>query len=285
MKLGMSFAIGDYAYGRWGDNRYQKLKSHGYDCADFNMSNTSGELYTADEVLVDSILRREKLLADAAGIKIHQVHGPWRCPPMDATEQDRAERMEKMTISIRAAAMLGCKNWVIHPLMPFGVEDVGSGNEQKTWDINLSFMKELLGVAKEYGVTVCLENMPFLGFSIAKPEDILRFVHEMDDPNFKICLDTGHAMAFGLSIGDEVRRLGREIRTLHVHDSIPGDDLHMIPRMGRVKWEDFADALYEIGFDGVFSIETKLPEGLSDPLFEQACLLLNAIAKDIVKRK
>ena len=64
-----------------------------------------------------------------------------------------------MKKSIRAASILECKNWVIHPIMPFGVEDIDTGDAEKTWDMNVAFMKELLKTAKEYGVTICLENM------------------------------------------------------------------------------------------------------------------------------
>ena len=284
MKIGTEFNIFSSGYCRYGDKKYIKLKEHGFSCIDFNMSNTNTELYTSPAS--DELLLREKSLADNAGIEIYQAHGPWRSPPKDKAAEDRAERMEKMKKSIRMASLLGCKNWVIHPLMPFGADDTATGYEKETWDINLRFMKELLITAKEYGVTVCLENMPMTLFSMAKPESILKFVEETDDENFKICLDTGHASLFDdVSLCDEVRRLGDKIKVIHVHDNKCGKDLHLMPYFGTIDWKAFALALKDIGFDGVFSLETTVPGKLPDPLFEKCSIMLYEIADEIINGK
>jgi sugar phosphate isomerase/epimerase len=156
------------------------------------------------------------------------------------------------------------------------------GTQQETWDINLSFMRELLATAKQYGITICLENMPFCEFSLSKPTDILRFVREINDDNFKICLDTGHITVFeDLLPGDSVRSLGKEIRTLHVHDNKEHIDLHMMPYFGNIDWKDFANALKEIEFNGVFSLETLPPVKLDNDMFEKSCIMLAESAKRI----
>ena len=281
MKIGTEFNIFSSGYCRYGDDKYKKLKEHGFSCIDFNMSNTNTALYTSP--IADELMLREKFLADAAGIEINQAHGPWRSPPRDKTSEDRAERMDKMKKSIRFTSLLGCKNWVIHPLMPLGADDMLTGNEKGTWDINLRFMRELLVTAKEYGVTICLENMPMTYFSLAKPAAILDFVGEMDDESFKICLDTGHASVFfDLSLCDEVRRLGDKIKVLHIHDNKCGKDLHLAPYFGTTDWKAFARSLKDIGFDGVFSLETVAPNTLSDTLFEKSSILLYEIANEII---
>ena len=285
MKLGIQTNLLDKdGYGRWGEDMYKKLKEHGYSCTDYNMSNTDTLLYTASEEEVDAFLLHEKELAEAAGIKINQVHGPWRWPARDFSEEDRAERMEKMKKSIRATSILGCKNWVIHPMMPYGVEEVNTENAQKTWDLNLEFMSELLKTAKEYDVTICFENMPMLDFSLSTPQRILEFVKTINDEHFKICLDTGHVAVFeDLSLGDEVRRLGSEIRVMHVHDNQWCMDLHMMPYFGCIDWEDFAKSLKDIKFDGCFSLETIPSKKLTDDIFESMCKDLAKIAQNICK--
>lgn len=284
MKIGIQTNLLDRdGYGRWKENMYIKLREHGYSCTDYNMADTDSIIYTLPRDESDAMLKSEKELAENAGIEISQVHGPWRYPPRDLTEEDRGERMEKMKKSIWATSVLGCKNWVIHPIMPYGENDADTQNAQKTWDMNIKFMSELLKTAKEYGVTICLENMPMRKFSLATPEKILKFVKEINDENFKICLDTGHVSVFGdLNIGDEVRRLGDEIRVLHVHDNKWGADLHLAPYFGIIDWEGFAKALKDIGFNGCFSLETMPSGKLSDDLFEEACRLLQKIASDII---
>lgn len=285
MKIGIGIEasfIDRQGYGRWGEDTYNKLKEFGYSCVDFNMADTESIIYTAPKEESDAMLLHEKELALRAGIEINQAHGPWRCPVQDFTEADRIERMDKMKKSIRATAILGCKNWVIHPLMPYGTEEINTENAQKTWDINLTFMSELLKTAKEYDITICLENMPMHKFSLAKPSDILRFVQTINNEHFKICLDTGHVAVFDdLVLADETRRLGKEIRALHVHDNRNNLDLHLMPYLGVIDWESFAIALKDIQFDGCFSLETAPSKKLSDVLFEDTSRLLLKISQEI----
>ena len=281
MKIGM--IVDKNGYERFGDEKYIKLKAHGYDCADYNMSDTETPLYEASEEEAKAMLCKEKELAKEAGIEIAQVHGPWTWPIREVTEEGRAERLCNMKKSIRYTALLGCKNWVIHPHMPFDIKDIGTGHEQMTYDKNIEFFRELLKTAKECGVTICLENMPMREFSLAKPDKILEIVNEINDDNFKICLDTGHVAAFKeLSVGDEVRKLGDKIRTFHIHDSFPDNDLHLMPYFGVIDWKDFIESLKEINYQGVFSLETLPSRKLSTPIFEEMSISLAKLVRELI---
>ena len=283
MRLGIiTDSRAEKGYGRYGADIYKKVAEHGYSCTDFNLCNTEAMPYTLSREDAEAFLLREREMARAAGVTIWQVHGPWRFPPQDFTPEDRAERMEKMKWALWACSVLECKNYVIHPLMPYGIEDIGSGNEASTWEINRTFMQELLAEAKSYGITICFENMPMPKFSIGAPELILRFVQEMNDENFRICLDTGHVAVYrDLDLAEETRRLGKYIRVMHVHDNRYGMDLHQLPYDGVIDWPSFAQALRDIGFDGVFSLECGAPGKLPDGLFEEAARLTANIAKQI----
>ena len=285
MKIGINSNTMDIGgYGRFGNDTYKKLREHGYLYTDLSISNTDLPVYYLPQEQSDALLLREKEMAEAAGIKINQVHGPWRWPLGDATVEDRAERMEKMKKSIRAASILGSKYWVIHPIMPYGIEELGTEYAPKTWELNREFMTELLKTAKEYDVIICLENLPFPEFSMATPEAVLKFVREMDDDHFKICLDTGHVSVFdNLNLADEVRRVGSELKTLHVHDNKQNKDLHLMPHYGVIDWKDFVKSLKDINFEGVFSLETKPAPGLNDEMFDRMGKLLYEIAEDIAK--
>lgn len=283
MKVGIKASFLEKGgYGRFGDGMYLKLKEHGYSTTLFSMSDTDSVIYTSSREEFKRILLHEKELADSAGVLIEQVHGPWQWPPKDFTEDDRKERMEKMKKSIEATSLLGCKNWVVHPIMPYGTEEFNTENAKKTWDMNITFMSELIRTAKEYGVTVCLENMPMHNFSMAKPNEILKFVKTINDDSFKICLDTGHVSVFDdLNLADEVLRVGDSLRLLHVHDNKFNKDLHLFPRFGVIDWQGFAAALKNIGFDGCFTLETVPPPKVSDVLFEDIGKMLYKIAADI----
>ena len=284
MKTGNMLTRKGSGYGRWGEARYEKMKEHGYDCADYNMADTNDEVYTLPEKEAKALLCAEAELARKAGIEISQVHGPWRWPARDFEEEDRKERMEKMKKSIRYTAVLGCKYWVIHPIMPFGVCEKDTEEAQKTWDMNIEFMSELLKEAKEVGVIICFENMPMLQFSLAKPDKILEFVKTINDDNFKICLDTGHVSVFEeLSLGEEVRKMGNEIRALHIHDNRYSCDLHLPPYYGIINWGEFKKALKDIGFNGTFSFETLPPDKLLEGVYEEYCRMYAKLAKEMVQ--
>jgi len=283
MKIGALLRFYESGYNRYGDDKYRRIKEHGFDCVDFGIMNTETELYQASEERFAEILLKEKRLSEEAGIKIHQVHGPWRIP-QDSTEEDRQERMEKMQKSIRAASILGSKYWVIHPLMPCGLDDLKTGLAEKTWEINIDFMRKLLETAKKYDVIICFENMPMNNFSISTPEKILEFVQEINDDHFKICLDTGHLARFKVSkTGDAIRLLGDSIKVLHVHDNMGESDTHQFPYTGIIDWEDFGKALKDINFDGVLSLETAPSAELPDDEFEKQSKELAIIARKIVE--
>ncbi len=268
---------------RWGDRKYKMLKSVGYACVDYGMFDTIHPSYSLEGEEFVAFFETEKSLAAEAGIEISQVHGPWRWPPEDNTPENRKERMEMMQKSICATSLMGCKYWVIHPIMPFGVEDLGTEKEKETWDINMAFMRELLATAKEQNVVICLENMPMTRFSLGAPKDILRFVREINDPNFKICLDTGHVSVFhGLSPADALRELAGEVRVLHVHDNDGKADYHWVPGTGVIDWADFGKALREINFVGTFSFEITQLAKLSMEEAEEKYAELLSIAQAIV---
>ena len=70
---------------------------------------------------------------------------------------------------------------------------------------------------------------------------------------------------------------------VHVHDSCLGMDLHLLPYQGSINWPSVSEALRDIGFSGVFSLETGAPQKLPTQLFEQMSIAIADIAKEIVK--
>ncbi len=265
MKLG----IVERAFSVFGAERFSVLKGLGFDYADISMD---GELNgrTEEQYLADALAVRT--LAEASCVTIHQVHGPWIHPPRDGSPEERAIRAERMRCSLRATAAIGCKNWVVHPVMPFGSK--AEPDSAAFWQINRDFFAELLPYAKERGITVCFENMPFTALSMSSPEATLRFIREMNDPNFKLCLDTGHSLVMGTEPADAVRLAGKELQVLHVHDNCGLRDEHLFPFMGRIDWRAFYRSLEESGFDGVLSLEIKISKDLSK---EGARTILNTL--------
>ena len=279
MKIGNT----QYNMARWGDERYKKMREIGFEAIDFSndVTDRHAKCITTNEEFLQEV-REEKKLINHAGLEIHQMHGPWRWPPKDYSPEDRADRMSRFKASIEGCAILGCENWVIHNIMPFGHEDLKQDKGNETWGMNLEFFTELAKTAHKFGVTICVENMPMPNFSIATPSDTVRFIKAMNDGCFKMCYDVGHAAVIpGVDPVQTVYEIKDYLRAVHIHDNLGKVDQHFIPFFGAVDWEGIGKALRDIDFKGTFSLEVEAPAKLPDPYFEEQFKLICKIADHI----
>ena len=233
---------------------YARLHQAGFDCADLSViCDVKGPYYTSDLATAKEMATKERAIAEAAGVRIHQVHGPW--PTDDTTEELRQEKRIYMERAIRLTPVFGARYLVIHPDMPFGwwKEDPAFA-----WQTNLELFRAILPIAEEEGVIICIENMPMTAHEISRTPRMYEFVQEINHPNLGMCLDTGHANVFGDDCGDMVRLIAPVLKVLHVHDNLGDKDAHLPPYQGTINWESFTTALRETGFDGVLSIEALL---------------------------
>ncbi len=236
----------------YGENGYRQMKMDGYDFADFQgLVDTETPLFAENDSGFERILREERARAQEAGIAFSQTHSPWRYPPKDFLPEDRAERKEKMLRSIYGTAILGSPYMAIHPVMPFGADN--DPEPQRFWDMNLEFMSALLLFAKEQNVVLCLENMPMRRLSLSTPEQIGRFVRELDSEQIKMCLDIGHCNVFGISPAQAFTEEKDLIRILHIHDNDGSGDQHLLPGDGNIDWVAFKASLS--CYEGVLSME------------------------------
>ena len=255
------------------------IKKLGYDCVDFQSFCHTENAFFQEPKEVKRLLKLVFDTANDAGITVSQTHGPWRWPPQDATKEDRDERFEKMVRSLYGTAELGCKDMVIHPIMPFG--DYQNPHPDEFMEMNLEFFGRLTEEAVKAGVVIDFENMPMPALTLATPYQILDFVKKINSANFRVCLDTGHCAVTKTDPAEAVRAIGKEyLRVLHVHDNDGVSDFHWLPETGVINWTDFSKALHDIGFEGVFSLETNVnPKGLKPEEFYKKKIELAATAK------
>ena len=268
MKIGIvsNYYLTGYGY-REGAERMRK---HGYLCADYqDFVNTETDFFKLCERDFEKTLREQRNTVEGCGITFSQTHSPWRYPPRDFLPEDRAERLESMKKAIRGTAYLGAPYFVVHPVMPFGANS--SDNAGEMIEMNCDFMGQLADAGREYGVTVCLENLPTWytdgkGFRMiyeghcCNPYDAVAEIDMLNDiagkECFGLCLDTGHLNITRTPVNNYVSVLGNRIKCLHMHDNNGMDDSHMAPYTGSVRWEDYISALRAIGYSGDLSFET-----------------------------
>ena len=279
----MKIGITSGAVAHLGDARYEKLQECGFDAIDLNMMNRTRPSYTCTQDELPALVAAEKALAEKSGISFGQTHGPWEYPPKDSTVEERDTLLRDMRRGVQVTALLGCQYMVVHPLTPFGTREPEGVGEQ-TFEINVAFWRALMPTAKKYGVTVCLENMPFHHYSHSHPADILKIIRAVDDPYFAMCLDTGHVNVFPEpDIYVEMQLIKDALRVVHIHGNDGQNDQHLLPYFGKLDWKAFGRAWRDIGFEGVFSFECKPPLALPDGLYEKALSLMPEMAREIVK--
>ena len=249
--------ITNTSYGLYGIERaIEKISEHGYDCIDYQgFVNVETDFFNLPLSEFEEELKKQRAFIENSGLSVSQAHAPWRHPVQDATPEGRAFWTEAMKKSIFGTHVLGCHRFVVHPLMPY--YDTAEGADE-VWALNEVFVTELADYAAQYGVTVCVENLPFPKYPLTTVEQVCTLVDKVNKSNLKVCLDVGHAAIFyGADVGAAVRYIGNRLKAVHVHDNMGEQDEHLIPGDGIVDFDGFCSALKEIGFSGVISLETS----------------------------
>jgi sugar phosphate isomerase/epimerase len=271
---------------------FDLLKETGFDCCDFSLNryllNTDlynkrrSRFFEKSEEELREYFRPHKEGAEAAGIKIHQMHMPYPIYiPGNTKEINDHLWNEVAPKSMEICAFLECPFIVIHGLKL----RKQLGSEAAEWERTEEFLDSILPIAKEKGIVVCMENLydGQAGHMIDGPctdpyitaERIDRINERYGGEVLGFCFDTGHANLLSLDFGRYMGVMGKRIRVLHIHDNDGRADLHQLPytftrtreNEPSTDWDGFLRALSDIDFDGVLSFETApvlsaFPEGM-----------------------
>lgn len=145
---------------------YEMMKNAGFSCCDFSLnsylSNTSLYSLSVNEFFSQSVeaLQRffgpHKEAAEHAGICINQIHMPYPSyvPGASAEINDYLARTVAPK-SMEICAFLGCPYIVVHGFKL--AKELGS--EAAEWERTEQFLESLAPMAKELGITICVENI------------------------------------------------------------------------------------------------------------------------------
>lgn len=257
----------------------KKMKEHGYDCMDFrDFMCPDSEFYSMDQKQFVEYFSEFRKAADCIGVNVWQMHSMW--PQDDTTEKSRALVIEKSKLAIKAAGILGCKYFIIHPVLPYGWGDEPTIEEAHK--LTVERINELLPFAKKEGVVICLENIPLpKGHSFSTMQEFKDVVRAISDSNVKLCYDTGHCNVIAENQYESIKLFGDDLATLHVHDDINHQDRHLIPYQGQIDWQEIVKALGRIGFNGCVSLETSVGLATPEPMKEQMQKAVANIARFI----
>lgn len=260
---------------------FAMLKRAGFSCADFSLNrylkNTDVYQSEINNFFSQSIQELETFFsphkqgAVQEEITINQMHMPYPIyVPSGDRELNDYLREVVAPKSMALCAFFKCPYIVIHgyKLARF------LGSEDKEWEQTELFLDSLAPMAKEMGITICIENLydSIGGHLVEGPCcNVKKTAERIDRINEKyhaevlgFCFDTGHANLIGIDFENFITMLGHRLKVLHIHDNDGRQDLHQIPftfTMSRenkpsTDWEGFVRGLRNIRFDEVLSFET-----------------------------
>ena len=262
----------------------ERMKAHGYDCMDYQrFGSAAREIYQVTDEEFEARLTEERRMIEEAGLRVWQIHGVCTFVYGEDGSLDLEDCLEKMKRCLHGAHILRAQYAVFHPMTPFGRGE--QEDEERFFRVNRDIFSRLCETAEQEQVTICLENVPLPGLPLSRPEQTLSFVKSICHPRMKMCLDSGHCAVFGISPADAVRMIGKEyLGALHVHDNDGTADRHHLPYHGVIDWEEYRQALTDIGFEGVLSLECITSRKLPDGIKEHYEIGLAAIAKHLAGR-
>lgn len=260
---------------------FRMLKKAGFSCADFSLNgyllNTSlyqselNNFFDRSVSELEHFFAPHKQAAEKAGIYINQMHMPYPnyVPGADKQINDYLWNVVAPK-SMEVCAFFECPYIVIHGFkLAYHL-----GSEEAEWQKTEEFLDFLAPMAKEMGITICIENL-YNGSEAHMMEgpccDPVKAAERIDRMNDKygtevlgFCFDTGHANLVGLDFESFITTLDYRLKVLHIHDNDGESDLHQIPytftktreNTASTDWNGFLRGLRKIGYDKVLSFET-----------------------------
>lgn len=260
---------------------FRLLKQAGFSCADFSLNGylLNSSLYQSEvnQFFDKSVGDLEQFFAphkDGArteGITINQMHMPYpNYVPKASKELNDYLREVVAPKSMSVCAFLECPYIVIHgfKLAYF------LGSEEEEWKRTERFLDCLAPMAKEMGITMCIENLyDSLGGHLVEGPccNARKAVERIDRMNDKyhaqvlgFCFDTGHGNLVGIDVENFITTLDYRLKVLHIHDNDGASDLHQLPftftktreNLPSTDWDGFINGLRSIKFRGALSFET-----------------------------
>ena len=258
------------------DKMLQTLKDNGYEALDY-IGEYLGRLSEEEEIKYCNHLNSK---LKEYGIEIYQTHAPFLINNPESEFLGEKYR-DSVIEAIKRTARLNCKYIVIHPYCPQGLDEFINARPynynkfiEHNKEVNLACFKQFVPYLKEYGITMCIENLfaydvlmqRHVESSCSTPEEINYYIDNLGEDCFGACYDSGHLNHFA---GDEtnfITKLGNRLKVVHFNDSwgkdFKGMDWHLMPGQGDVDWFKVKAALEKINYQGTANFEVGPRKGV-----------------------
>lgn len=240
------------------DSRLTEIANAGFKYIEITINHSYGIKDMSDERVAD-LLKEKQDKVTAAGLTLWSIHLPfddanWTNP--GGKESVRVQSVTNLLRHLRlcAAAFPGCKNYVLH-----ASKGVLSPRSESVNQARKS-LKEMLPVAKELGVRICIENL--VGSLCPTMDEMNDTIVGFEDA--WVTFDIGHANCVGTTadVLQFLKFIGPRLGTVHMHDTLYGsrNDDHRVVGKGDIdKYHGWDNVYYymlkENRYRGVFLFE------------------------------
>ncbi len=167
-------------------------------------------------------------------------------PTLLLTQQVWGAAWTKIELSAAMAAEVGASTVVTHP--PFRWQTGYAEN----------FAEGVRDIAEQYGVTIAVENMYPWRVRGREAKAYLPHWNPVPEPYDNVTWDFSHAAIAGMDSFEQIRRLGKRLRHVHLTDGTPnGRDEHLLPGEGTQRCAEALSYLANAGFTGVVAVEVS----------------------------
>lgn len=195
---------------------------------------------------------------------------------------EEGEAFKQATIErIKLAGRLGIPKMITSTGIDRGYEwadrfDFADGIRKRpirSMDRVVDLLNEYLDISAAAGPTICLETCPAMGNIAISPALIEIIFERIPDKRLGLCYDPSHLVWEMMDPYDPVKQFGGRI--YHVHGKDTEIDRvrlntygiltdyswwrYRIPGLGEINWTKMISNLYEVGYDGVLSVEHEDP--------------------------
>ena len=258
------------------DPAIQRIAANGFKALELIAwnSDTLKDYYTRETI------KKLRALMDGEGVVISQFVST----PQDLTHPDKAKRQASVDhwkratdvgaalgspiINMVASHGFGFKDGaefpriVTKPLAQTYHADIPSGLD---WDQNyrdyVDAMRQCAEICGAASVTMTVEPHP--ARYMANTDGALRLLEHVNHPAMGINFDPSHTFPVGDFPNHSIYRLGQHIKHCHVSDNDAVTNVHWRPGMGKIDWRAMLQALKDVGYDGVISVELEDVPGVS----------------------
>ncbi len=202
-----------------------------------------------------SVLYAAARRAEDKGLMLPLCHLSFYMPNPKDSERMAAFQRELM-LGINAAALMGIKRAVAHPIAIYSKE-ASYGDWVRA---NMAFLTPVVEYANQKGVRILIENM---ASHREAPDNHLYGSCALNISSLSeklgcgVCWDTGHANISGYRQSEQLAILDGKVEVLHMHDNDGVSDSHLPPFDGNTDWENVAEGVRACSFAGILDCEVS----------------------------